>query len=176
MVKLFLGVALIAAVLASHAQTAPNPFSNAPASRPSAPAQPPTGGPPPVPQGPVGMPPSFGPPVGGAHPGMHPSLPPPPPSSIIDGAGAGRPPGLPVPRRVGPEEEEIQAVRIGTVNGKHIYRGESAYLFKSKRAHPVTRRVAPSTAAPQAEIPPEPPVTIGPRPDLPSAVGRPNPR
>lgn len=178
MLKLFLVVTFSAAVLSAHAQPATNPFAKAPVARPSAPAPAAPVAVPAAPPGPVVVPP----PPGDPGVAMPPVVPPPPPMPV-DTPGASGPgmpslPGLLGLKKDGPEEEEIRAVRIGTVNGKHIYRGERAYMFESEKDRPVTRRVVvPAEPGTSVAAPPsDAPVTAERRPDLPSAVGRPNPR
>ena len=153
---------LVAAILASAsamAQAATNPFKP--------PASPATARQSPSPAAPQGLPTP-----GHFNPG-NPNVPPPPPVMAHQG-----PTGLPDAPAPVPEEtvEEFHAVRVGTVNGKTVYRGEhGGYLFEAPKKGSEARRVVKVSAMRPAVGASQPAATQS-RPDLPSMVGKPAPR
>lgn len=154
MTKKVLFSLLLAAVGTVAAAQGPNPFAR-PSAQPTAAA--PAAGP-----GTPGVSPEMVPPA--VMPGM-PGIP------AMPGV-----PGMAGQPGMGPEtvEEEVQASRIGKVNGHHIYRGQSTYVFEPTKNRKVVRRISAQALPVVPAVPGSP--SANNTSQLPSMVGRPAPR
>jgi hypothetical protein len=116
-----------------------------------------------------------------------PVMPTPMPGDAMGAPGVAQPPvqaapAAPVVPARPTIEEEVDASRVGTVNGLRIYRGTNTYIFEKAADKQLVRRVA--NPASQAGAPmnaggmPMPgPAVQAPAPrDLPSSVGKPAPK
>lgn len=111
-----------------------------------------------------------------SNPGMYPqngALPPIPsmggmPTTTVDANG------------VQTTDEEVSASRIGLVNGMHIYKGQNTYMFEPSKTRKIVRRLVPSVG--NAPIMPSASTSTAAKaaehktPNLPSMVGKPNPK
>lgn len=79
-----------------------------------------------------------------------------------------------VPEAVDPgtRQEDVTAVRIGVVNGQHIYRGTNTYLFQEAKTHPVVRTLA-KVVAPAPGVSATPAAAKPASPSAPSPSARP---
>ena len=122
-----------------------------------------------VPQPFVGQPPvpgNFQQPFNG-----NPNVPP------VPGIPGGVYPNMPEMGQPAPELEEFPATKVGKVNGHYIYRGQRSYLFeKAPKTEPAVKVVASAVPTGPAASSPKGGAGAPARPDLPSMVGKPNPR
>ncbi|KWT98299.1 MULTISPECIES: hypothetical protein [unclassified Variovorax] len=152
MKKLHLAVAALLATASgvALAQSAPNPFA-----RPVEPAQP-------------------APVVEQSQPGMPLATP-----GVVQ-APVPAAPAMPIVLSKPTIEEEVDASRVGTVNGLRIYRGTNTYVFEKAADKELIRRVsnpAAQVGAPAATVGAPVPMPAAPTPrDLPSSVGKPAPK